>query len=124
MKTFFFHRKPVALAVIALAGITAGCAFVEPQPPRHPGPYNQPVDAFDATDMPNDPMQSNTGPQRNQLGNQLQQLHNAREAFDKDQARQAAELRREQAACRANPNAKTVKIQDGTDDPEAVYCQR
>lgn len=121
MKTSFYYRQ---LSAIALVGLAAGCAFVEPQPPRHPGPYNQPVDAFNATEMPNDPMRSTTGAQRNQLGDQLQQLHSAREAFDKDQQRQAAELRREQAACRANPDAKKVRIQDGTDDPEAVYCHR
>lgn len=116
-------RRVGVLSAALMLTLASGCAFVERQPPRHPGPYNDPVDAFNAMERPDDPTRSGSGAQRNELGGDLQRLHSAREAYNKDQARQAAELRREQAACRARSDARTVPIQDGTDDPDAVYCQ-
>lgn len=115
----------MAALLIVFWGVVliAGCAYVEPHPPRHPGPYDDPVDALNATQAPADPSRSGVGPEDDDLGNNLRRLHQARETYNKDQAQQAARLRREQAACRANPDARKVRIQDGTDDPKAVYCQ-
>lgn len=118
------RRSTAAVLAGGLLTLMAGCAYVHPQPPRHPGPYNDPVDAFNATETPADPTRSPSVTQNHNLGSSLHRLHNAREAYNKDQAQQAAKLRREQAACRANPKARKVKIQDGTDDPDAVYCQK
>lgn len=122
---FLTKCRPSAagLVLVWCVVLIAGCAYVEPQPPRHPGPYNDPVDAFNATETPADPTRSGAGPQNNDLGNNLRRLHQARETYKKDQILQAARQRRQQAACRANPDARKVKIQDGTDDPKAVYCQ-
>ncbi|MDA3920273.1 MAG: hypothetical protein PF501_06295 [Salinisphaera sp.] len=123
LKTRTAGTGGLAPALLLALLTVSGCAFVEPHPPRHPGPYNEPVDAFNATEVPDDPTRSSAGPNNDQLGGDLQRLHSAREAYNKDQARQAAALRRQQATCRAKPNAKTVPIQDGTNDPDAVYCQ-
>lgn len=109
-----------ALAVIALAGLLAAC-MNQPPEPRHPGPYNDPVDAFDAVDTPYDP-NSASGP-GHPLTDDIAHLRDAREAYEHSQAVQAARLRDQQKRCRNTPGAKLVHIHDGSDDPDAVYCQ-
>lgn len=100
--------------------VLAGCAN---QPPRlrHPGPYKSPVDALNATDVPANPAFANGSHQP--LTNDLGQLRDARSAYRHSQLIQKADRRARQKKCRDNPDAKIVRIQDGTDDPDAVYCQ-
>lgn len=112
----------IARALAAATGLLMLAACMDhPPPPRHPGPYNDPVDAFDATDAPYDPSapKGASGP----LSNDLAHLRDARAAYEHSQAVQAARLRDQQEKCRQQPNAKLVHINDGTGDPDAVYCQ-
>lgn len=108
-----------------LAGATAALFLAacmnHPPPPRHPGPYKDPVDAFNATDAPYD-AGAPTGV-RQPLSDDVAHLRDARQAYEHSQAVQAARLRDEQKKCRQQPNARLVHINDGTDDPDAVYCQ-
>lgn len=109
-----------ALAV-ATAVLTLTACMDHPPPPRHPGPYKSPVDAFNATDAPYDP---NPPKGANQpLSGDIAHLRDARAAYEHSQQVQAARRRDEQQKCRNQPNAKLVHIKDGTDDPDAVYCQ-
>ncbi|WP_156962480.1 hypothetical protein [Salinisphaera hydrothermalis] len=112
----------IGRALVAATGLLMLAACMDhPPPPRHPGPYKNPVDAFDATDAPYDPSgpQGASGP----LSGDLAHLRDAREAYEHSQAVQAAQRRDQQEKCRQQPNAKLVHINDGTGDPDAVYCQ-
>ncbi|HET7313492.1 hypothetical protein [Salinisphaera sp.] len=107
------------LAAATIVLMLAAC-MDHPPPPRHPGPYDDPVDAFDATDAPYNP--SARGPNQ-PLSQDLAHLRDARAAYEHSQAAQAARLQNQQEKCRNQPNAKLVRIHDGTDDPDAVFCQ-
>lgn len=109
-----------ALAAATVALVLTAC-MNQPPPPRHPGPYNDPVDAFDATDAPYDPSAPKGANQP--LSGDLAHLRDARTAYEHSQQMQAAQLRDQQEKCRKQPNAKLVHINDGTNDPDAVYCQ-
>ena len=112
----------IGRALVAATGLLMLAACMNhPPPPRHPGPYKNPVDAFDATNAPHDSSgpQGATGP----LSDDIAHLRDAREAYQHSQAVQAAHRRDQQEKCRKQPNAKLVHINDGTGDPDAVYCQ-
>ena len=117
------NRAPTIVRALAAATIalTLAACMDHPPPPRHPGPYNQPVDAFDATDTPYDPSAPKGAGQP--LSDDLAHLRDARAAYEHSQEIQAAQLRDQQEKCRKQPNAKLVHINDGTGDPDAVYCQ-
>lgn len=106
----------------AMAVLLLTACMSHPPPPRHPGPYKNPVDAFNATDVPYNPSASSGAGQP--LSNDVAHLRDARQAYEHSQAVQAARTRDQQEKCRKDPNARIVHIQDGTDDPDAVYCQR
>lgn len=108
------------LAAATLVLMLAAC-MDHPPPPRHPGPYNDPVDAFDATDTPYDASAAG-GPSR-PLSDDMAHLRDARAAYEHSQAVQAARTRDQQKKCREQPDARLVHIDDGTGDPDAVYCQ-
>lgn len=112
-----------ARALVAMLGVLVLAACMNhPPAPRHPGPYKNPSDAFNATPVPQQPY---GGPQGSgqPLSRDLAHLRDARQAYEHSQAVQAAQRRDEQQKCRSQPNAKLVRIQDGTNDPNAVYCQ-
>lgn len=116
------RSKTVCALAVAVTTLMLSACMDHPPPPRHPGPYNDPVDAFDATAVPYDP----SGPANasRPLSDDLAHLRDARSAYEHSQAVQAAHQRDEQEKCRNDPDAKLVRIQDGTSDPDAVYCQR
>lgn len=112
-----------AIGLIAVAGALLTACVDNRPPPAHPGPYEQPVDAFDAARAPYDPTAGRD--RANQpLTEDISQLREARNAYEQSQIMQAADARAEQADCRDDPNARLVRIQDGSGDPNAVYCQR
>lgn len=107
------------LAAIVATLLLAAC-MNQPEP-RHPGPYKAPVDAFNAVETPYDP--SIRAGSVQPLTHDIAHLREARNAYKNSQAIQAARTKAKQQACRENPNARLVHIQDGTHDPDAVYCQ-
>lgn len=113
-----FLRGVAAMTMFAL--LLAGCADA-PFEPRHPGPYDDPVDAMNATTVPYDPNAAG-GPDQ-PLTRDLSQLRDARSAYEHSQVVQRARRADQQARCRQDPDAHLVKIQDGSGDPDAVYCQ-
>lgn len=115
----WWRRSYSALVVLGLV-LLAGCVSKAP-PLHHPGPYNTPVEAFDATDAPYDPS-TPAGADR-PLSRDLSQLREARNAYEHSQAVQAARVQDRQARCRQRPGAHLVRIQDGSGDESAVYCQ-
>ncbi|WP_233544011.1 hypothetical protein [Salinisphaera sp. Q1T1-3] len=114
-------RSVIRLAFAGLVvAVLAGCVN-EPPPPQHPGPYDDPVDAFNATRAPYDPNAAKGADQP--LTRDLSQLRDARANYEHSQAVQRARLRDAQAKCRQQPDAHLVHIRDGSGDPDAVYCQ-
>lgn len=99
-----------------------GCVDQAPRP-AHPGPYESPVEAFDASRAPYDPSAGVDSPNQ-PLTQDISQLREARNAYEQSRVMQAADARARQAECRNDPNARLVRIQDGSGDPNAVYCQR
>lgn len=116
--TTIFVRASIAL----IGTVLLGACMNQPPEPRHPGPYAEPVDAFNAVDTPYDPNGGPMGTDR-QLSDDIAHLREARRAYEHSQDIQAAERRTRQAQCRDKPGAKLVRIQDGSGDPDAVYCQ-
>jgi hypothetical protein len=109
-----------SLSAAAGALLLAAC-MNHPPPPRHPGPYNDPVDAFNAVNAPYDP-NSRSGINR-PLTNDIGHLREARNAYKRSQAARKARVKAEQEACRNNPDARLVRIHDSSGDPDAVFCQ-
>ena len=108
-----------AIGLIAIAGaLLTGCVDRRP-PPAHPGPYERPVDAFNAARAPYDPTAGMDRANR-PLTEDISQLREARNAYEQSQIMQAADARAQQADCRDDPNARLVRIEDGSGDPDAV----
>lgn len=105
----------------ALALFIAGCSS-HPPPPRHPGPYKTPADAFNSVQAPYDPTGGPKGGDQ-PLAEDIAHLQSAREAYQHSKALQRARTQDEQARCRQQPNAHLVHIQDGSGDSNAVYCE-
>lgn len=106
---------------ITLAGLLLTACMDQPPSPRHPGPYEKPSDAFNATTAPTDPGGQRGGARP--LTDDMAHLRDARSTYRHSQTMQKSRQRHEQEACRHDPDRHLVRIEDGTDDPEAVYCQ-
>ncbi|MGN8199278.1 hypothetical protein ACS8Y6_11395 [Salinisphaera sp. RV14] len=115
------NRGTITVLTAAMLTLLLTACMNHPPPPRHPGPYKDPVDAFDATNAPYDPSAPTGAGQP--LSDDIAHLRDARAAYEHSQTVQAARLRDQQEKCRKQPNAKLVRIHDGTGDPGAVYCQ-
>lgn len=111
----------IAKWLFLTAGALPLAACTSAPPPHHPGPYTSPADAFNSVSAPYDPSIQTNSPQP--LTHDIAHLRKARNAYKHSQAVQAARLQDEQQACKNNPDAHLVRIQDGTGDSEAVYCQ-
>ena len=115
--------KALTLAMTAGLVLAIGGCVDRAPPNAHPGPYDSPVDAVDASRAPYDPSAAADSPNQ-PLTQDISQLREARNAYEQSQIMQAADARARQAECRNDPNARLVRIQDGSGDPNAVYCQR
>ncbi|GAB3673402.1 hypothetical protein GCM10028792_08930 [Salinisphaera aquimarina] len=109
------------LPCIALVGaVFAGCANEPKQ--ADVSPLNEPIDAFEAVGAP---QRAGGAPQseRETLSSDIERLQNARDTYEHEQQRLSAEMKREQAECRQRSDSRQVAIEDGSGDPNAVYCQ-
>lgn len=110
-------------SLIAVCSVLMLAACMDHAPaPQHPGPYDAPADAFHAVGTPTYPG-ARPGVET-PLTNDVAHLGEARNAYKHSQAAQAARAHARREACRNNPNAKKVRIQDGTGNSEAYYCYK
>ncbi len=108
----------IRLVVPLLAGgalLLTACAGA-PEPEPRP-PLDAPIDAFEAVGEPRMPRGDRT---REGLSSDVERLQNARRAYEQEQERKAAEVRRRQRDCRAQPDSTQVEIEDGAG---GAYCQ-